>query len=102
MLGSFKPASITCDRLGLFPIPNYGTHEKRRPPKRAPEVPVPEYDYIFFSEHALFAASHTPPAFSQSAWVFAVVTSPAKAGPVTATATARATNEIRAFIAFSP
>src|SRR5262245_25780703 len=49
-------------------------------------VPVPEYDYIFFSEHALLAASHTPPAFSQSAWVFAVVTSPAKAGPVTATA----------------
>src|SRR5262245_21789565 len=45
-------------------------------------------NYIFFSEHARFATSHMPPAFSQSAWVLAVVTSPAKAGPVTAMATA--------------
>src|SRR5262245_40983936 len=43
-----------------------------------------------------------PPAFSQSAWVFAEVTSPAKAGPVTATATARAAKVIRAFIGVSP
>src|SRR5262245_66424197 len=64
-------------------------------------VPVPEYDYIFFSEHLLAAASHAPPAFSQSAWVFAVVTSPAKAGPVTARATATATIETRAFMALS-
>src|SRR5262245_37596175 len=90
------------DFEALRGIRNEANVKKRRPPKRAPECPAPGYDYIFFSEHALFAASHTPPAFSQSAWVFAVVTSPAKAGPVTATATARATKEIRAFIAFSP
>src|SRR5262245_52313113 len=65
-------------------------------------VPVPEYDYIFFSEHLLVAASHVPPAFSQSAWVFAVVTSPAKAGPVTARAKARATIEKRTFMVFPP
>src|SRR5262245_61361418 len=72
--------------------------QKERPPKRAPECPVSGYDYIFFSEHALFAASHMPPAFSQSAWVFAVVTSPAKAGPVTATATASAIIDTKVFI----
>src|SRR6476646_4726430 len=38
--------------------------------------------YIFFSEHVLVAASQTPPALAQSAAVFAVFTSWAKAGPV--------------------
>src|SRR5262249_7015880 len=41
--------------------------------------PVP-YAYIFFSEQVLVAASHIPPAFLQSASVFAAVTSAAKAG----------------------
>jgi len=38
------------------------------------------YAYIFFSEQVLVAASHIPPAFLQSASVFAAVTSAAKAG----------------------
>ena len=58
-----------------------------------------EAGYIFFSEHTFFAASHVPPAFSQSAAFFAIVTSPAKAGPVKASAKANANVEIRVFMA---
>jgi hypothetical protein len=58
--------------------------------------------YIFFSEHVLVAASHTPPALAQSAAVFAVFTSWAKAGPVKASARANAKIEIRVFMAFTP
>src|SRR5262245_36544756 len=58
--------------------------------------------YIFFSEHVLVAASHIPPAFLQSASVFAAVTSPAKAGAVNANARARASTEIRLFMGVSP
>jgi|SRR6476660_9838413 hypothetical protein len=50
--------------------------------------------YIFFSEHVLVLASHMPPAFWQSASVFAAVTSPAKAGPVKASARAKANIEM--------
>jgi len=39
-----------------------------------------------------------PPAFSQSAWFFAVVTSPAKAGPVKASAKANANVEMSVFM----
>jgi hypothetical protein len=56
--------------------------------------------YIFFSEQMLVLASHTPPAFWQSASVFAAVTSPAKAGPVKASARVIANIEMRAFMTF--
>ena len=58
--------------------------------------------YIFFSEHLLVEASHMPPAFSQSAALVAVVTSPAKAGPVKASAKANANMETSIFMTFSP
>ena len=59
-------------------------------------------DYIFFSSHILVVAFHVPPAFAQSASVFAAVTSPAKAGPVKASARANAKIESRVFMAFTP
>ena len=46
----------------------------------------------FFSAQVFVAASHTPPAFSQSAWVLASV-APAKAGPVNAIVKASANAE---------
>jgi hypothetical protein len=49
----------------------------------------------------LVAASHVPPAFTQSASVFAAA-APAKAGPVKASARVTAKIEIRVFMAFSP
>lgn len=58
--------------------------------------------YIFFSVHFLAAASHTPPALSQLALSVAFVTSPAKAGPVKASAIAMANIEIRVFMDVSP
>ena len=58
--------------------------------------------YIFFSEHTLVVASHVPPAVSQSAWFFALVTSPAKAGPVKASAKANANVETSVFMVFLP
>ena len=60
-----------------------------------------QYAYIFFSVHVLVAASQVPPAFTQSASVFAAV-APAKAGPVKASARVTAKIEIRVFMAFSP
>jgi hypothetical protein len=51
--------------------------------------------------HVLVSAFHTPPAFWQSAWVFAAVTSPAKAVPVKARARTMAQMEIQVFMAFS-
>jgi hypothetical protein len=57
--------------------------------------------YGFFSAHALVVASHVPPAFTQSASVFAAA-APAKAGPVKASARVTAKIEIRVFMAFSP
>ena len=42
--------------------------------------------YIFFAEQMFVLASHRPPAFAQSAAVFALVTLPANAGPVKASA----------------
>ena len=58
--------------------------------------------YIFFPEHVLVFASHMPPCFWQSAWVFAFDASPANAGPVTASAMAIANVEMRIFMGFSP
>ena len=49
----------------------------------------------------LVAASHVPPAFVQSASVFAAA-APAKAGPVKANARVIANIEMRIFMAFSP
>ena len=59
-------------------------------------------DYIFFSSHILVVAFQVPPAFAQSASVFAAVTSPAKAGPVKASARVNAKIERRVFMAFTP
>jgi hypothetical protein len=76
--------------------------EKGRSPKRAPllmRLWQKKQGYIFFSEHTFFAASQVPPAFSQSAAFFAIVTSPAKAGPVKASAKANANVEMSVFIA---
>jgi hypothetical protein len=58
--------------------------------------------YIFFSEQVLVALSHVPPALAQSAAVFAVFTSWAKAGPVKAIARVTARTETRLFMTFSP
>jgi hypothetical protein len=81
-----------------------GQNEKGRRPKPTPirTVKKPLIGYGFFAAHVFVAASHTPPAFVQSASVFAVVTSPAKAGAVKASAIARANMEVRPFMAFSP
>src|SRR6478736_4405069 len=81
--------------------------QKGRRPKLTPflsSVAVATVVYGFFAAHVLVAASHTPPAFVQSASVFAAVGSPApaKAGPVKASAIARASIETRPFMAFSP
>ena len=79
--------------------------QKGRSPKRAPllmRLVAKQQGYIFFSEQAFFAASHVPPAFSQSAAFFAVVTSPAKAGPVKASAKASANVETSVFMAVTP
>jgi hypothetical protein len=75
-----------------------GTDRSRRPSYCATQITV----YIFFAAHVLVAAFHTPPALAQSAAVFAVVTSPANAGPVKASAKATARMETRVFMAFSP
>ena len=53
--------------------------------------------YIFF-EHFLFASSHMPSALSQLALSVAFVTSPAKAGPVKASAKANAKVETSVFM----
>jgi len=58
--------------------------------------------YIFFSSHILVVAFQLPLAATQSASVFAFVTSPANAGPVTASAMAIANVEMRIFMGFSP
>ena len=71
--------------------------QKGRRPK-----PTPFYRYIFFSSHILVVAFHVPPAFAQSASVFAAVTSPAKAGPVKASARVTAKVAIRIFMTLSP
>jgi hypothetical protein len=78
------------------------TKEGRRP-KPTPLCRMQNKDrYIFFSEHVLVAASHTPPALAQSAAVFAVFTSWAKAGTVKVSARASAKIEIIVFMAFTP
>jgi hypothetical protein len=64
-------------------------------------VRKPRWGYGFFSAHVLVAASHVPPAFVQSASVFAAA-APAKAGPVKASARVIANIETRIFMAFSP
>src|SRR4029078_5706802 len=66
---------------------------------RHPLNPNREQPYIFFSEHTFFAASHVPPAFSQSAAFFAVVTSPANAGIPNPSASAKANVERSVFMA---
>jgi hypothetical protein len=75
------------------------SRKKGRPPKRAPSM------RYFFSAQVFVAASHTPPAFSQSAWVLASV-APANAGPVNAIVKASANAETSIFMAsfscFSP
>jgi hypothetical protein len=54
-----------------------------------------------FAAQVLVVASQTPPALSQSAFVLAIVTSPAKAGPVKARARVIAKMERRVFMVFS-
>jgi hypothetical protein len=79
------------------------SHEKRAPTE-ADALCSRKADngYIFFAEQMLVLASHVPPAFAQSAAVFAVVTLPANAGPVKAKAKATARMETTVFMAFSP
>jgi hypothetical protein len=75
---------------------------KERAPAEADALRTVKSPYGFFSAHVLVAASHVPPAFAQSASVFAAVTSPAKAGPVKASARVNAKIERRVFMAFTP
>src|SRR6476660_7672535 len=85
----------------------HDTATKGRRPKPTPLIRQCASEgrgYGFFAPHVLVAASHTPPAFVQSASVLAAVGSPApaKAGPVKANARARASIETRPFMAFLP
>lgn len=77
---------------------------KGRPPKRTPLsiLQQPATQAYIFSEHFLAVSSHTPPALSQLALSVALVTSPAKAGPVKASASANANIEISAFMDITP
>src|SRR5262245_11430909 len=61
-----------------------------------------ERQTIFFSMHMFIFESHSPPAFLQSASVLAFDTSPAKAGPVKARATAITNMDVRVFIGLDP
>ena len=82
---------------GLFaPSPN-----KRAPAEAdAPFEPFKAPSgYIFFSSHILVVAFHVPPAFAQSASVFAAV-APAKTGPEKASARVIAKVVIRIFMGF--
>ena len=54
----------------LMDIPEKGVGRSPRPPAKR------TIRYVFFSEPVLIAASHIPPAFLQSASVFAEATSP--------------------------
>ena len=76
---------------------------KGRPLWRAP-LRAAEHTQLafFFSEHLFIEASHMPPAFSQSAALVAFVTSPAKAGPVKASARAKANTETSVFMEVTP
>ena len=78
-------------------------NKKGRRPKPTPPSNRSKHrsGYIFFSSHILVVAFHVPPAFAQSASVFAAV-APAKAGPVNASAKATANVEMRIFMGFSP
>jgi hypothetical protein len=88
------------------PIKQKGARRSERPCvlcKLAADIAAGVRQYaFFFSAHLLVEASHMPPAFSQSAALVACVTSPAKAGPVKASASAKATIETRVFMTFSP
>ena len=59
-------------------------------------------NYIFLAAQVVVLASHMPPALWHSALLFAAVTSPAKAGPVNASARVTANIEIRVFMTLSP
>ena len=81
-----------------------GKHNSKRAPTEADALANP-YEkimkcqpYIFFSEHTFLAASQAPPAFSQSAAFFAVVTSPANAGIANPSASAKASVERSVFM----
>src|SRR5262245_56511400 len=84
---------------GLLHIQASRCTPKKRAPAEASALRSPAHDgpYIF-GLHFLAASSHTPPSLSQLALSVAFVTSPAKAGPVTARASAMATIEIIAFM----
>jgi hypothetical protein len=56
------------------------------------------HEAYIFSMHFLAVSSHAPPALSQLALSVAFVTSPAKAGPVKASANAKANVETSVFM----
>ena len=61
-----------------------------------------QWAYILFLEQVLLELCHVPPSLKQSFSVFAAFTSPAKAGPVKASARVTAKIEIiKVFMAFS-
>ena len=64
------------------------SYPKTSSPGHWPGLSIPDWmrECYIFGLHVLALASHTPPALVHSAWVFAVVTSAAKAGAVKATA----------------
>ena len=95
-------SGVSTERVGPhggFGLPSPRLHQKRAPTEAdalahcANQITA----YIFFAEQMFVLASHTPPAFAQSAAVFAAVTLPANAGPVKASAKATARIETRVF-----
>jgi hypothetical protein len=80
------------------------TGKKGHRPKPTPlgNLARRKVSYIFFSSQILVVAFQVPWAATQSASFFAFDTSPANAGPVTASAMAIANVEMSIFMGFSP
>ena len=91
--------NVRSSKLTFAPDKQKGARRSERPLEMSQQCGL----YIF-AEHFLAVSSHTPPALSQLALSVAFVTSPApaKAGPVKASARARANIEIRVFMILSP
>ena len=80
----------------------HGGHNRAPAEASALRILTKRREAYIFSEHFLAVSSHAPPALSQLALSVAFVTSPAKAGPVKASARAKAIVETSVFMTFLP